>query len=135
MLGRLAVDRRRQEGGAAAGFGHPATVIIAGIAEGMMSTWIPLVVIVVAILGAFGFAEILSVMKQPAYETVRDTGSRVIPRIRDVVRRWWTILRSGVLGYTAYTCPRPAGPELDTDMCAVMIEGLSLGDARRRAQT
>ncbi|MFG0329260.1 MAG: sodium-translocating pyrophosphatase [Phycisphaerales bacterium] len=34
----------------------PATVIIAGIAEGMMSTWIPLVVIVVAILCAFGFA-------------------------------------------------------------------------------
>jgi len=34
----------------------PATVIIAGIAEGMMSTWIPLVVIVVAILAAFGFA-------------------------------------------------------------------------------
>ncbi len=34
----------------------PATVIIAGIAEGMMSTWIPLVVIVIAILSAFGFA-------------------------------------------------------------------------------
>jgi H(+)-translocating pyrophosphatase len=34
----------------------PATVIIAGIAEGMMSTWIPLVTIVVAILCAFNFA-------------------------------------------------------------------------------
>ncbi|MCC6907462.1 MAG: sodium-translocating pyrophosphatase [Phycisphaerales bacterium] len=34
----------------------PATVIIAGIAEGMMSTWIPLVVIVIAILAAFGLA-------------------------------------------------------------------------------
>ncbi len=34
----------------------PATVIIAGIAEGMMSTWIPLVTIVAAILCAFGFA-------------------------------------------------------------------------------
>lgn len=34
----------------------PATTIIAGIAEGMMSTWIPLVVIVIAILCAFGFA-------------------------------------------------------------------------------
>ncbi|MCC7205235.1 MAG: sodium/proton-translocating pyrophosphatase [Phycisphaeraceae bacterium] len=31
----------------------PATVIIAGIAEGMMSTWIPLLTIVVAILVAF----------------------------------------------------------------------------------
>jgi len=34
----------------------PATVIIGGIAEGMMSTWIPLVVIVIAILAAFGLA-------------------------------------------------------------------------------
>ena len=35
--------------------GH-ATVIIAGIAEGMKSTWAPLMVIVVAILLAFGFS-------------------------------------------------------------------------------
>ena len=34
----------------------PATVIISGIAEGMMSTWIPLVVIVIAILCAYNFA-------------------------------------------------------------------------------
>ena len=24
------------------------------------------------------------------------------------------LLRTGVVGYTAYVCPRPAGPELDT---------------------
>jgi len=35
--------------------GH-ATVIIAGVAEGMISTWIPLCTVVVAILVAFGFA-------------------------------------------------------------------------------
>ncbi|GAB4186681.1 MAG: sodium-translocating pyrophosphatase [Phycisphaeraceae bacterium] len=34
----------------------PATVIIAGIAEGMLSTWIPLLTIVFAILLAFNFA-------------------------------------------------------------------------------
>ncbi len=34
----------------------PATVIIAGIAEGMKSTWVPLMVIVVAIISAFNFA-------------------------------------------------------------------------------
>jgi K(+)-stimulated pyrophosphate-energized sodium pump len=33
-----------------------ATVIIAGIAEGMISTWAPLIVIVVAIIASFGFA-------------------------------------------------------------------------------
>ncbi len=51
-----------------------------------------------ALVGAFGFAEILCVMKDPAYETVRDVGKRILPRMRDVVTRWWTILRSGVLG-------------------------------------
>lgn len=34
----------------------PATVIIAGIAEGMKSTWASLLVVVVAIIGAFSFA-------------------------------------------------------------------------------
>jgi inorganic pyrophosphatase/K(+)-stimulated pyrophosphate-energized sodium pump len=33
-----------------------ATVIIAGIAEGMISTWAPLIIIVVAIIASFGFA-------------------------------------------------------------------------------
>ena len=51
-----------------------------------------------ALVGAFGFAEILSVMKQRVYETVTDAGGRILPRIGDVVGRWWTILRSGVLG-------------------------------------
>ncbi len=34
----------------------PATVIISGVAEGMMSTWLPLVTIVVGIICAFAFA-------------------------------------------------------------------------------
>ncbi len=42
------------------------------------------------------------------------------------------LLRTGVVGYTAYLCPRPAGPELDTDLAAMVADGLSLGDARRR---
>ncbi len=33
----------------------PATVAIAGIAEGMMSTWVPIVVVSVAMIGAFTF--------------------------------------------------------------------------------
>lgn len=36
----------------------PATVIISGIAEGMVSTWIPLITIVVAIMCAFNFAQL-----------------------------------------------------------------------------
>src|SRR5262245_27065826 len=42
------------------------------------------------------------------------------------------LLHTGVVGYTAYLCPRPAGPELDTDLAALAADGSSLGDARRR---
>lgn len=43
-----------------------------------------------------------------------------------------TLLQKGVVGYTAYVCPRPAGPELDTDLVALVVDGMSLGTARRR---
>ena len=42
------------------------------------------------------------------------------------------LLHTGVAGYTAYTCPRPAGPELDTDLVELIARGASLGEARRR---
>ena len=42
------------------------------------------------------------------------------------------VLHAGALGYTAYLCPRPAGPELETDLAALLTGGSSLGDARRR---
>lgn len=51
-----------------------------------------------ALVGAFGFAEVLSVMKGLNYETVRDTGRGIIPPLGNILRRWRTILRSGVLG-------------------------------------
>jgi putative tricarboxylic transport membrane protein len=51
-----------------------------------------------ALVGAFGFAEILCVMKQANYQTVRDTGRRILPKLADITQRWWTILRSGVAG-------------------------------------
>ncbi|MEZ5964819.1 MAG: hypothetical protein R3F56_13320 [Planctomycetota bacterium] len=42
------------------------------------------------------------------------------------------LLHTGVVGYTAYLCPRPAGPELATDLAALVVDGISLGEARRR---
>lgn len=42
------------------------------------------------------------------------------------------VLGAGVVGYTAYLCPRPAGPELETDLAALVADGASLGEARRR---
>ncbi len=51
-----------------------------------------------ALVGAFGFSEVLIVMKQRAPELVKAATDRVIPRVADMVRYWRTIIRSGVIG-------------------------------------
>ncbi|HEX6142507.1 MAG TPA: tripartite tricarboxylate transporter permease [Geminicoccaceae bacterium] len=58
-----------------------------------------------ALVGAFGFSEVLIVMKQPAAEVVRAATDRVIPRLADLVRYWRTIIRSGVIGTTMGIIP------------------------------
>ena len=50
------------------------------------------------LVGAFGFAEILMVMSQPSWETVRQANDRVRPRLRELFRYRRTVARSGVLG-------------------------------------
>lgn len=42
------------------------------------------------------------------------------------------MLKTGATAYVAYTCPRPAGPELFGDFAALAAEGLSVGEVRRR---
>ncbi len=42
------------------------------------------------------------------------------------------MLKTGVAGYVAYACPRPAGPEMFADMLALATEGISIGEQRRR---
>lgn len=51
-----------------------------------------------AMVGAFGFAEILGVMKRSAQARIVSTGDRVIPRLSDVFRYKWTTIRSGLIG-------------------------------------
>jgi putative tricarboxylic transport membrane protein len=51
-----------------------------------------------ALVGAFGVAEVLQVMQGPAFKIVSAKVDSVIPRIRDVVQYWRTILRSGGIG-------------------------------------
>lgn len=56
------------------------------------------VALVPALVGAFGFAEILTAIKnrqQPVKISAMDT---VMPRLRDVTQYWRTILRSGLIG-------------------------------------
>ncbi|MCX7891351.1 MAG: tripartite tricarboxylate transporter permease [Burkholderiales bacterium] len=54
--------------------------------------------LVPALVGAFGFAELLVVMKERRGTVKVNPFDSVIPRIADVVAHWRTILRSGVIG-------------------------------------
>jgi len=51
-----------------------------------------------ALVGAFGFAEILTVMGTPKAEPVKSHMDSVLPKIRDVLQYWRTIVRSGLIG-------------------------------------
>lgn len=51
-----------------------------------------------ALVGAFGFAEILSVMKARRYDIVRGAGATVMPKLRALWGYRRTVVRSGFLG-------------------------------------
>ncbi|MBX9699093.1 MAG: tripartite tricarboxylate transporter permease [Acetobacteraceae bacterium] len=50
------------------------------------------------LVGAFGCAEVLTVMSERASRPKLHAVDSILPRIRDVLRYWKTILRSGVIG-------------------------------------
>ncbi|RKX83738.1 MAG: transporter, partial [Spirochaetes bacterium] len=63
--------------------------------------WVQLsggIALIPAMVGAFGFAEIIMVMKYPVIEVVKTKIDRVIPKIKDVAKYWKTIIRSGLIG-------------------------------------
>ncbi|MET0312564.1 MAG: tripartite tricarboxylate transporter permease [Burkholderiaceae bacterium] len=51
-----------------------------------------------ALIGAFGLSEILTVLSEPVKKGVINSVDSVLPKIRDVLRYWRTIIRSGVIG-------------------------------------
>jgi putative tricarboxylic transport membrane protein len=51
-----------------------------------------------AMVGAFGLAEILGVVKRHAEERIVPVDDRVVPTFREVFQYWRTIIRSGVIG-------------------------------------
>jgi putative tricarboxylic transport membrane protein len=51
-----------------------------------------------AMVGAFGFAELLTVMRDRRAEAVTEAIDSVIPKLREVFKYWRTIPRSGVVG-------------------------------------
>jgi len=56
------------------------------------------ITLIPALVGAFGFCEILTVLSGPAHKAIVNSVDSVLPRFRDVIQYWRTILRSGVIG-------------------------------------
>jgi len=54
--------------------------------------------LVPALVGAFGFAELLTAIREKAVPVKVDPFDSVIPKLVDVARYWKTIIRSGVIG-------------------------------------
>ncbi len=81
-----------------------------------------------ALVGAFGFAEVLTAMTAPRLAPLKSTLDSVLPRVKDVLQYWRTILRSGVIGvgigilpgvgedmaaWSSYAAAKRASPERD----------------------
>lgn len=56
------------------------------------------IALIPALVGAFGFAEILMVMSEPAKKAAINAVDSILPRMADVLKYWKTILRSGAIG-------------------------------------
>ncbi|WP_417583180.1 tripartite tricarboxylate transporter permease [Pelagibacterium sp.] len=61
--------------------------------------------IIPAMVGAFGFAEILAVMKRRLTPQMAQSTDRVIPRLGEVAKHWKTTIRSGIIGTIAGIIP------------------------------
>jgi putative tricarboxylic transport membrane protein len=56
------------------------------------------IALIPALVGAFGFAEILIVLAEPAKKAAINAVDSILPRIADLLKYWKTILRSGAIG-------------------------------------
>ncbi|WP_298722017.1 tripartite tricarboxylate transporter permease [uncultured Ferrovibrio sp.] len=56
------------------------------------------IALIPALVGVFGFAEVLSVMKDKPAKFVVNAFDSVIPKIGDVLQYWRTVIRSGLIG-------------------------------------
>ena len=56
------------------------------------------VALIPALVGAFGFAEVLTTLARPGETQLIEMRDSVLPRFREVLQYWPTVLRSGVIG-------------------------------------
>jgi putative tricarboxylic transport membrane protein len=54
--------------------------------------------LVPALVGAFGLAEVLTVMREPQRKAIVNAFDSVIPKLVDVTQYWRTVIRSGLIG-------------------------------------
>ncbi|MGK6307712.1 tripartite tricarboxylate transporter permease [Variovorax sp. DT-64] len=63
------------------------------------------IALIPALIGAFGFAEVLTSLADPIERKIINLRDSVLPRFREVFRYWRTVLRSGVIGVVTGILP------------------------------
>ncbi len=63
------------------------------------------IALIPALIGAFGFAEVLTALADPIERKMVDMRDSVLPRFREVVTHWKTVLRSGAIGVVTGILP------------------------------
>jgi putative tricarboxylic transport membrane protein len=56
------------------------------------------IALIPALVGAFGLAEVLTTLADPIEKKLVDLKDSVLPRFREVIQYWRTVIRSGVIG-------------------------------------
>jgi putative tricarboxylic transport membrane protein len=56
------------------------------------------VALIPAMVGVFGFAEIISVMRHTRFDVIKTQIDHIFPPVRELLKYWKTIIRSGVVG-------------------------------------
>ena len=56
------------------------------------------IALIPALVGAFGFAEVLTTLADPVERKLVEMRDSTLPRFREVVQYWRTVLRSGAIG-------------------------------------
>jgi len=56
------------------------------------------IALIPALVGAFGLAEVLTTLADPVERRIVELRDSVLPRFREIVQYWRTVLRSGVIG-------------------------------------
>ena len=58
-----------------------------------------------ALIGAFGFAEVLTTLSDPVEKKLIEMKDSILPRFREVFQYWRTVIRSGVIGVVTGILP------------------------------